>query len=185
MNTSTTTPLLVLGTALALVTLSGCGGPPADQHTDSRDHHATASAPDPSTPPKGSAEAGDLVIEDAWLAEPANPSMTAGYLTISNTGDEDITLTEAATSLSDRTELHTVETTESGAAQMVPVDDIPIPAGETVELASGGLHIMVLDIADPPQVGDTATITLTFNNGETVQVDAPVLERTGSSGHHH
>jgi len=78
-----------------------------------------------------------------------------------------------------------VETTESGAAQMVPVDDIPIPAGETVELASGGLHIMVLDIADPPQVGDTATITLTFDNGETVQVDAPVLERTGSSGHHH
>ena len=127
MNTSTTTPLLVLGTALALVTLSGCGGPPADQHTDSRDHHATASAPDPSTPPKGSAEAGDLVIEDAWLAEPANPSMTAGYLTISNTGDEDITLTEAATSLSDRTELHTVETTESGAAQMVPVDTSPSP----------------------------------------------------------
>ncbi|KUP97142.1 copper chaperone PCu(A)C [Thermobifida cellulosilytica] len=176
MNASTQA-LLALGAA-AVLALSGCGGQAADQHAQPS-HGAAEHA---ETPAKGSAEAGDLTVADAWLAEPAQPSMTAGYLTVTNHGDEDVALTGAATSLSDRTELHTVETTESGASRMTPVDAIPVPAGATVELASGGFHLMVLDMANPPEVGDTATITLTFDNGETVQVDAPVLERTG--GHH-
>ena len=139
MNTSTTTPLLVLGTALALVTLSGLRRP---QPTSTPTAATTTRPPQPPTPahpPRAALKPATSLSKTPGWREPANPSMTAGYLTISNTGDEDITLTEAATSLSDRTELHTVETTESGAAQMVPVDDIPIPAGETVELASGGL----------------------------------------------
>ncbi|UOE18945.1 copper chaperone PCu(A)C [Thermobifida halotolerans] len=168
MNTST--PALLAIGAAAVLALSGCG----TQNTDQPKEHGSA---------MGSAEAGDLTVEGAWLAEPAQPSMTAGYLTITNSGDGDVSLTEAETSLSDRTELHTVETTESGASQMTPVDTIPVPAGETVELASGGLHIMVLEMERPPEVGDTATITLTFDNGETVEVEAPVRERAGSGGH--
>lgn len=180
MNASTSA-LLALGAA-ALLALASCAGQGAAPRTDNPGGSAAPTA-EHGTPAKGGAQAGDLTVEDAWLAEPAQPSMTAGYLTITNNGDEPVALTEAATSLSERTELHTVETTESGASQMTPVDTIPVPAGGTVELASGGLHLMVLDMPRPPQVGDTATITLTFDNGETVHVEAPVLERAGSGGH--
>lgn len=180
MNAQAST-LLALGTA-AVLALSGCGAQNTDRPAD-HGRPTTPSTTEEHDPATGSTEVGDLAITGAWLAEPAQPSMTAGYLAITNNGDGDVALVEAQTSLSDRTELHTVETTESGASQMTPVDTIPVPAGETVELASGGLHIMVLEMEAAPEVGDTATITLTFDNGATVEVDAPVRERAGTGGH--
>lgn len=177
--TKFTRTLVSIGAAAALgLSLFGCGSAdPAELDT--------VPAEESAAPDKGSATVGDLAVEDAWLAEPATPSMTAGYLTITNTGEADTALVGVETSLSDQAELHTVETTDSGASRMIQVSEIPVPAGGGAELVSGGFHIMVLEMGQAPQVGDTATITLTFSGGETVQVEAPVLERAGSTDHDH
>ncbi len=45
---------------------------------------------------------------------------------------------------------------------MEPVDQIELPADETVSLEPGGLHAMLIDLAGPLTAGQTFTITLTF-----------------------
>lgn len=60
--------------------------------------------------------------------------------------------------------------------QMQPVEDISVPAGETVSLEPGGLHLMMLDLAEPLEVGTTIELTLTFEQAGEVVVTAEVRD---------
>ncbi|WP_285761720.1 copper chaperone PCu(A)C [Nocardiopsis ansamitocini] len=174
-------PLAVLAT--------GCGGGTAsDALGDASDTRHTG-------PDKGAARSGDLRVEEAWIPEPAMPEMSVAYLTIANDSTEDDALVDASTSASPDTDLCSTVTTDSGASQMRVVEEIPVPAGGSTQLKSGGFHLMVNDIPDPVGVGDTVTLTLSFVSGTEVEVEAPVLERTAGnteerdaggdhSGHH-
>ncbi|MEZ5222697.1 MAG: copper chaperone PCu(A)C [Ilumatobacteraceae bacterium] len=62
------------------------------------------------------------------------------------------------------------------AMEMVPVQQIDLAAGEPVALAPGGLHIMLLELAGPLEVGTTIQITLEFANAGSLVVDVPVLD---------
>ncbi|MCP4357694.1 MAG: copper chaperone PCu(A)C [Chloroflexi bacterium] len=53
---------------------------------------------------------------------------------------------------------------------------IPIPAGETVELKRGGLHVMCIDKAASLEAGSSIEITLNFANAGTMNVTAKVIE---------
>lgn len=64
----------------------------------------------------------------------------------------------------------------SGEMTMRPVESIALPAGETVMLMPGGLHIMLLDLAAPLEVGQTFDITLTFANAGTKVVTVEVRD---------
>ena len=59
---------------------------------------------------------------------------------------------------------------------MQPVDEIPVLAGETVALEPGGYHIMLLDLAEPLEVGTSITLTLTFELFGPVDVTAEVRD---------
>ncbi|WP_106581337.1 copper chaperone PCu(A)C [Murinocardiopsis flavida] len=121
-------------------------------------------------------------IEGAWIPEPATPDMSTAYLKINNGDERDDALIAAETSASDDTDLCSTPKTDSGAARMRVVPEIPVPGGGSTELKSGGFHLMVNDIADPLTVGDRVTVTLTFDSGTEVAVEAPVLERTAGGG---
>ena len=60
-----------------------------------------------------------------------------------------------------------------GAMMMQEVGAIDLPAGETVSLEPGGLHIMLMGLAAPLEIGQTFEVTLTFEEaGErTVEVE--------------
>lgn len=66
----------------------------------------------------------------------------------------------------------------AGQMTMRPVGSIMIPAGETVMLMPGGIHIMLLDLAAPLEVGQTFDITLTFANAGSVVVTVEVRDET-------
>ncbi len=59
---------------------------------------------------------------------------------------------------------------------MQPVDSVPVPAGETVELKPGGYHVMLLDVQKELVPGDTIEVTLTFELAGEVTVTAEVRE---------
>lgn len=67
-------------------------------------------------------------------------------------------------------------TTKPPMRSMHPVEKIAIPANGTVELAPGGIHIMVMKLAKPLAVGDTFTATLTFEHAGDKQVTVTVKE---------
>ncbi|MFE9243612.1 copper chaperone PCu(A)C [Nocardiopsis sp. NPDC006938] len=129
-------------------------------------------------PERGGAEADALIVEDAWMPEPANPEVGVVYLAVTNTADTDDAVTGVRTDASPDAELCTTETTESGASVMRTLDEIPVPAGGTTTFVDGGYHVMVNDIPEPLSVGDSVAVTLDFSSGTEVVLDVPVLEMT-------
>ena len=124
-------------------------------------------------------------VENAWArTSPAMADAGVVYLQVKS-GDADRLLGASVDpSVAARVELHETvmvdedmsgddaagETTSgedmglSGAMTMQQVADIPVLAGETVSLGPGGLHIMLLDLAAPLELGETFDITLQFEN---------------------
>ncbi len=132
------------------------------------------------TPARGGAEADAIIVEDAWIPEPANPEVGVVYLAITNTDASAAdAVVEVRTDASPEAELCTTETTESGAAVMTTLDEIPVPAGGTTTFVDGGYHVMVNDIPEPLAVGDSVAVTLGFASGTEIALDVPVQEMTG------
>ncbi len=66
----------------------------------------------------------------------------------------------------------------SGGAMMsmTPVSSIELPAGEQVNLEPGGYHIMMFELAKPIKDGESIPVTLSFENGDDITVDATARE---------
>jgi copper(I)-binding protein len=60
---------------------------------------------------------------------------------------------------------------------MREVGEIAVPSGSTVELAPGGLHIMLLDLEEDLAVGDTFELTLQFQEAGDLTVTVEVREQ--------
>lgn len=62
--------------------------------------------------------------------------------------------------------------------KMRQVPAIELPAGKVVELKPGSYHVMLMNLQKPVSVGDTVSLTLSFESKdgkrETVEVQAPV-----------
>lgn len=134
--------------------------------------------------------AGELEVSGAWARNsPMVATAGAVYLEITNGGEADDALTAASVdaSVAGEVEIHETVATmpsdggmgdASGEAmmEMRPVDEIAIPAGETVALEPGGYHIMLVELAEPLEVGDEIELTLTFEEAGEVVVTAEVRE---------
>ena len=84
-------------------------------------------------------------------------------------------LTGAATDAAAAVEIH--ETTmENDVMSMHPVDGIDIAAGESVSLAPGGLHIMLIGLQRNLIAGEKLDLTLTFEKAGQVSVEAEIRQ---------
>jgi copper(I)-binding protein len=103
----------------------------------------------------------------------------AAFMVLLNGTDAPVRLQSAATDVSAVVELHeTVD--ENGVMRMIPQPDgFEIPAGGTVELKPGGKHVMLMGLAAPLEVGQSFTLTLQFDNGESLPLSVPVMEMEG------
>lgn len=170
--------LILAGAGLAALALAGCGASgPADGASPSSAASTAGAGGAAGDPGKGSASSGAIEVSGAWVPEPARPDVGAAYLSIDNTADSPDALVDVATTASEMAQIHMTETTGSGASTMREAEEIPVPAGGSAALEPGGYHIMIMDMSEKPAVGDTVTLTLEFDSGTEVEVDAPVLER--------
>ncbi len=133
------------------------------------------------------AEAGGLVIADGSArAAGAAARSGAAYLTLSNTGETDDRLVAATSPAAERVELHD-HVVDDGIARMVEIESgIPLPAGETVSLEQGGMHIMFLGLTDA-WGGDGVPVTLVFEQAGEVEVTLPLAAAPSAAhgGDHH
>jgi hypothetical protein len=105
------------------------------------------------------------------------PGARAGaiYLTIDNTGAEEDRLLSLATPIADRAELHSSQANADGLMQMIPLaDGIAVPPGASHALASGGDHVMLMGLKDPPAPGESFPLTLTFEKAGQIVVTVAV-----------
>lgn len=134
--------------------------------------------------------AGDLEVSGAFTrATLPNAPVGGGFMTITNTGIEPDRLVSASSPVAGVAQLHEMKM-EGDVMKMGELPDgIAIPAGETVTLEPGGLHIMLMDLKAPLVEGEEVPVTLTFEKAGTVEV---LLEVAGSAadapiedhGHH-
>ena len=129
----------------------------------------------------------DSVIE---IAQPkafaTAPTAMAGgaFMEISNTGSTDDRLIAVQADYP-RVEIHTTEFDSEGVARMMHLDDgIAIPAGETVTLEPGGLHVMFMGLRNTPFVeGETVSATLVFEQAGEVPVAFDIVKRQMNHNH--
>jgi copper(I)-binding protein len=99
----------------------------------------------------------------------------AAFMTIKNTSNTDDRLLSVSVDFANAS-IH--ETKMNGdVMQMVEVDGIDIPTGQTVELRSGGFHIMLMNPTEQPQIGSTVNLTLEFEKAGRLIVPAKVVEQ--------
>jgi periplasmic copper chaperone A len=100
----------------------------------------------------------------------------AVYMTITNQSDEDERLLGAMVPGCGSIELHEMAMTDDVMVmRQVEGGEILIPAGQTVELKQGGLHVMCLGKTGQFAVGDTVEVTLAFANAGMMVVTAEVI----------
>ena len=125
--------------------------------------------------------AGDIVVDHPMAFEtPKTARVGGGYLTITNGGDTADRLVSITAEGFDEVSLHETTTDDMGVARMSHLKGVELPAGETVTLVPGGLHIMFMGLdGDPFEVGEKIPATLTFEKAVTLDVTFNVESRRG------
>lgn len=129
---------------------------------------------------------GDLVIHHPWSRQsPMSASVSAGFMTITNTGKEDDRLVKATSEISPVVQIHDMEMVGDVMKMVELPDGLVIPAGATVTLKPKSLHIMFMDVKQQPGEGTSFTGTLTFEKAGTVTVDYEVAAPGAEMGDTH
>jgi copper(I)-binding protein len=129
---------------------------------------------------------GTLAISHPYArATAAGQVVGGGYLKLENKGkvDDKLLSISVAPAVSKSVELHSM-TMAGDVAQMREVSSIEIPAGKTVELKPGGLHVMFVGLAAPLKVGAKFAATLKFEKAGEVKVEFQV-DAIDTKGHVH
>ncbi|GAB3153911.1 hypothetical protein GCM10027058_23390 [Microbacterium neimengense] len=162
MNIPTTRIRFTAALALTALALAGC----AAQSQSTSSSVAAAEA---------------ISVSDAWVKS-ADSGMSAAFGELNNDGDADVTVTSATTPASSAVELHETVENESGQMVMRQIEGgFVIPAHGSLTLAPGGNHIMLMDLTAPLVAGDDVTLTLTYSDGTSSQITAPVKDYAGAN----
>lgn len=116
----------------------------------------------------------ELVVEDAWVRGlPPGVTNASAYMTLRNTGAEDLVLTGAASPIAGSVQLHATMD-HGGMLHMTHIEAVTIPAGAAVKLESGGTHLMLMDLRAAPAPGQEVELTLEFADGSSQALKLPV-----------
>ena len=125
--------------------------------------------------PRASASVGHIKITDAYIPQPATPSVAAAYFTVTETGSQPDVLLSATSVPASQAAL--MQETASGANAGTMTDlsgGLAIPANGAVALGPGGYHLMLTDPASPLTAGGSVALTLRFKDAGTVTFKVPV-----------
>ncbi|QQU92835.1 copper chaperone PCu(A)C [Corynebacterium aurimucosum] len=194
LNTRSFLRVSVAALAAGSLTLAACS--PSEEDSAAAPSSAASSAEngaekdkdaEASTSVSSSAESG-VIFEDAVArAMEKDSDMTAIFGTLHNNTDKDINVVGFSSSVKAKHyEIHEVV---DGVMQEKE-GGFDIPAGESLELAPGGFHFMLMGVTEPVMAGETATLTLELADGSTIELgDIPVRtigagdEDYGDMGH--
>lgn len=143
----------------------------------------------------GDGDAGALTVTNAWVraSMPVDAAdegageegmagpVTGAFMVIENTTDtaERLVSATVAADIASVVEIHETTMGANDTMQMRPVEGIDVPANGSVELKPGSYHVMLIDVQRTLNPGDTVTLTLTFESGKTLTVEADVREMSG------
>lgn len=137
----------------------------------------------------GTAHAHELTVGNLQIIHSNIPApmkgakSAAGYMGISNEGDQADRLIGIEVDFAAQATLHMSQISADGVATMTPVAGLEIPANDTVVLEPGGYHIMLIGLKQTLTVGDMLPATLVFEQGGRVQIEFMVDPADGAVDH--
>lgn len=122
------------------------------------------------TPVHGETPVHDVIAEGAYVREPIpGRYMSAAFLTLKNNSAQDKTLVKAEADWAGLIEIHT-HLHEDGVMRMRQLNELRIPAGESVTLQPGGLHLMLFKLDLPLE--NSLPLSLCFSDGQCIKTEA-------------
>ena len=117
----------------------------------------------------------DIKVENAWARETvAGQTGTAAYMTIANGGKGDDRLLSISAEPPVMAMVHQTSN-EGGVSRMRAIEDgLPVAAGQSVKLAPGGTHVMIMGLKAPLKRGDKLKLKLKFERSGEKPVDVTV-----------
>ncbi|GGL12461.1 copper chaperone PCu(A)C [Deinococcus radiotolerans] len=152
--------LLILAAALAAALLR----PRTDTATQTPAQVSQASGSLPAT-----------VTDARVVAVPPGIRETSVFATLRSTGNADVRITGVSSPAAEHAMLM-VTRTQDNMTGMSMTDTLTLPAGGTLTLSDTGDHLMLMDLKEPLQPGQTIPINLTDAQGRTLTIQAPVMK---------
>lgn len=121
----------------------------------------------------GVVAAGTLEVHGAFAFAPPTPSEAAGYFTVVNHGRATDTIVRITSPVAATAMLHS-QVADGGMVRMQHMDAASIAPGDSLLLAPGGTHLMLMDLSQLPRPGDSIAVTLVFARAGSVTVMLPV-----------
>lgn len=124
----------------------------------------------------GTAYAQTVEVKDAWVRTTVQGQKATGAF-MKITAKEGAQLVAASSPVAGVTEVHEMKM-DGNIMKMRAVPVLDIPAGQTVELKSGGYHVMLMDLKAPLLKDSSVPLTLVFKDAkgveEKVELNVPV-----------
>ena len=118
----------------------------------------------------------DIEIEGAYArASIPNVPNSAAFFVIKNNSDKDIAITSANSDIAEKNELHT-HIKENKMMKMMKIEKLVVPAKSSLELKSGGDHVMLMGLKKELKVGDEISLELSFSDGDKKSIKVPVKD---------
>jgi copper(I)-binding protein len=118
--------------------------------------------------------ANGVEVRDAYArAVPPGQSNSAMFMQLTNDSGTDRAVVGAESPVCKAAELHT-HIHQGGMMMMRRIDRIDLPAGKTVALQPGGLHVMLIGLKRLLVPGESVDLTLIFADGSRQLVKGPV-----------
>lgn len=118
----------------------------------------------------------DIEIYGAYArASIPNVPNSAAFFVIKNNSDKDIAITSANSDIAEKNELHT-HIKENKMMKMMKIEKLVVPAKSSLELKSGGDHVMLMGLKKELKAGDEINLELSFSDGDKKSIKVPVKD---------
>ncbi|NRR28697.1 copper chaperone PCu(A)C [Oxalobacteraceae bacterium] len=122
------------------------------------------------------AQSSAVSVRDPWVrATVAAAKSTGAFMQLQS--ERDVRLVSVRSPVAGVAEIHQMSM-QGDMMKMQAVDGLDLPAGKPVNLASGGYHLMLMDLKRQLKEGETIPLTLQVQGKnkktETISVDVPV-----------
>ena len=117
----------------------------------------------------------ELDVRDPWIKNlPSSVPVRAGYMTIHNPQSKAVSIVSLRSDAFSSIEIHqTIE--QDGMMNMEQVPSLKIEPNSSVQLAPGGLHLMMMNPSEPTQPGDQLEIVIVLDDGSEQRVEMQVI----------
>ena len=130
--------------------------------------------------------AADVTVKEPWIRATVPAAKSTGAF-MQLVSAQDARLVEVRSEVAGTVEIHQMAM-EGQTMKMGAISGLDLPAGKPVDLASGGYHVMLMDLKRQLKAGDTVPLTLGIQKKgkkpETVAVEVPVKPLTYNPPHH-